>query len=303
LLKSAEQAAASVGAILLIGESGAGKSVLAKQIHLWSNRRAKSFSIIDCTRLAQQNQEGSEWRLDRLPIGAMRGAERLEAAQGGTLFLANIDDLPLRLQVEFARFVQNRTLETPEGEKVIDVRIIAASASDLVSEVRTHRFSEDLFYGLNIISLRMPPLRERSMDILPMATRMLAAAAFRNHRGDLHLSPEAAAAVTRYSWPGNLRELRNAMEAAAILCESGKITLANLPEAVSKHVPGIIPPAPSKASLHDMELQHILRVLAQSPSLEQAAATLGIHATTLWRKRKRYKLDVTIGSKSGKASR
>ena len=275
LLENAEQAAASNGTILLTGESGTGKTLLARQIHLWSSRRAKPFVIIDCTVLSQQSRERerSGWVLDPLQIGTKRASERFEAAEGGTLFLARIDDLPLALQVDLAQFVQDRTLKTAEEERTIDVRIIAASNRDLVREVRAHRFREDLFYNLNIISMRVPALRERPTDILPLAMRMLATAAIRNRRGNLHLSPEAAAVMTRYRWPGNVRELRNAMEAAAVLCEGETITLANLPEAIAKNALGTITSTSSKTSLDELERQHILRVLAESSTLEQAAAT------------------------------
>ena len=300
LLENAEQAAASNGTILLTGESGTGKSLLARQIHLWSSRRAKPFVVIDCAILSQQSRkrEGSGWVLDTLQVGAKRVSERFGAAEGGTLFLANIDDLSPALQVGLAQFVQDRTLKTSEDEKTIDVRIIAASNRDLVSEVRTHRFREDLFYNLNIISLRVPALRERPTDIVPLAMRMLATAAIRNRRGNLHLAPEAAAAITGYRWPGNVRELRNAMEAAAVLCEGETITLANLPDAIAKNALGAVTSTSSKTSLDELERQHILRVLAESPTLGQAAATLGINVVTLYRKRKRFKLDVAIASKS-----
>lgn len=119
---------------------------------------------------------------------------------------------------------------------------------------------------------------------------MLAAAAIRNHRSDLSLSPEAAAAMTLYRWPGNVRELQNAMEAAAVLCEGATVALATLPEAIAKNAPKVILPSSLKTSLEEMERQHILRVLAESATLEQAAATLGINVATLWRKRKRYNL-------------
>jgi NtrC-family two-component system response regulator AlgB len=299
-LQSAERAAASDATILLIGESGTGKSLLARQIHLWSPRRAKPFLTIDCAALPQQTHgaEGSGWNFNPLPPVVKRGSGKLGALEDGTLFLANIDDLPPPLQVELARFIQNRTIETPQGEKINDLRIIAASSRDLVPEVKMHRFREDLFYNLNIISLRIPPLRERLADIRrPLALRMLAAAAIRHRRGELYLSQEAVTALVQYRWPGNVRELQNAMESAAVLCQGETITLANLPEAASKHLQHMDTLA-SKPSLDEMERQHILRVLSLSPTLEQAATTLSINVSTLWRKRKRFSLNVAIASKS-----
>ena len=211
--------------------------------------------------------------------------------------MRNVADLSPALQLALVRFVQDRILETVDGEKTIDVRIIAASSRDLLSEVAAHRFRDDLFYGLNIISLRFPALRERTADILPLARRMLAAAAIRNRRSDLCISDEAAAAMTCYRWPGNVRELRSAVEAAAVLCEGDTITSAHLPEAVSRHAPGVTSPALSRAKLDEIERQHIVRVLAESRTVEDAAMMLGINVSTLWRKRKRYKLDPIAGSK------
>jgi two-component system, NtrC family, response regulator AlgB len=286
LLDNARQAAASNATILLTGESGTGKSLLARQIHLWSARRAQHFSIVDCTRL-YQTQEGPR-------SNALSTAQAvLGGGVTGTIFLARVDELPHALQRGLARFVQDRFLQTIEGEKKLDVRIIASASRDLLQEVKAQRFGEDLFYGLNIISLRVPPLCERPTDILPLAAGLLVAAAIRNRRGDLQLSPEAAAAMTLYRWPGNVRELRNAMEAAAVLCESDTITLATLPEAIAKNAPHVIMPPSSKMSLEEMERQNILRVLAESATLEQAAMKLGINVATLWRKRKRYNLDMT----------
>ena len=292
LLENARQAAGSNATILLTGESGTGKSLLARQIHLWSPRRAKPFSIIDCTRLSQQQDDSG---LEAPPTATAIEQALVAAADGGTVFLASVDELHPAWQSRFARLVQERTLQTTDGEKHVDVRIIASSHRDLLLEVKARRFSEDLFYGLNILSLHVPPLCERPGDILSMAAYMLAVAAIRNDRGELRLSPEAAAAMTLYPWPGNVRELRNAMEAAAVLCEGETITLATLPAAISTNAPGVIVPPLSKTSLEEIERQHILRVVAESATLEQAAATLGVNVTTLWRKRRRYHLEPTTG--------
>jgi two-component system, NtrC family, response regulator AlgB len=294
LLENARMAAGSNATILITGEGGTGKSLLARQIHLWSPRRTKPFSIIDCTRLSQQHdgsalyaQSSSTDRVEALVAGA----------EGGTVFLARVDELHLALQGGLARLVQERTIQTAEGRKKIEMRIIASSNRDLVPEVKAHRFREDLFYSLNIIPLYVPPLCERPTDILPLAADMLATAAIRNHRTNLRLSAEAAAAMTLYRWPGNVLELRNAMEAAAVLCEGETVALETLPEPIAKNVSGIMRPPFAATSLEEMERQHILRVLAESTTLEQAAATLGINLATLWRKRKRYNLDLATGGR------
>ena len=289
LLENARQAAHSTATILLTGEGGTGKGILARQIHLWSSRRTQPFSIIDCTRLSQA-QVGSA--LSDFPVAATSLEEQLLSAKGGTVFFNNVNELPPALQRALAHFERGRVLHTCAGENHLDVRIIASSNRDLLSEVKAHRFSEELFYSLSIVSLNVPPLCERPTDILPLAANMLAAAAIRNHRGDLRLSPEAAAAMTLYCWPGNLRELRNAMEAAAVLSEGPTVSLAALPETVA-NATNVVKSASSNTSLEDVERRQILRVLAESATFEEAAAKLGINVSTLWRKRKRYNLHLT----------
>jgi NtrC-family two-component system response regulator AlgB len=283
----------------LSGESGTGKTLLARQMHFWSLRYAKPFVAVNCAMLSPQS-------LERMVIGqavttappqAKRSRSPFEGAQGGTVFLEDVSELSAALQLALVRFVQDRTLETLDGEITVDVRIIVATSRDLVAEVAAHRFREDLFYNLNIISLHIPALRERSADILPLARRMLAASAVRNRRSDLSISDEAAAAMISDRWPGNVRELRNAMEAAAVLCDTDTITAAHLPGALSKQASAATTPAPSRMSLDEIEREHIARVLADSRTLEEAAMTLGINISTLWRRRKRYKLDQFADSK------
>jgi two-component system, NtrC family, response regulator AlgB len=297
LLEAARQAAASDATILLIGESGVGKNVLARQIHRWSARGEKPFVTVNCTTI-------SEHLLESELFGHMRGAftgaikdkpGRLEAADGGTVFLDEIADLEADLQTKFLRFVQDQSFERVGGDSTIrvDVRIIAASNRDLIAEVAAHRFREDLFYRLNVITLRVPALREHAADILPLANRMLSGAAARNHRGELQFSPEACEALTRYPWHGNVRELRNAVERATVLSHGEVITAEYLPDALFRE-PSTIRVAPTAASLERIEREHIMHVLAESPTLEDAAATLGINVSTLWRKRKRYRLDSEV---------
>jgi two-component system, NtrC family, response regulator AlgB len=300
LFENAHQAATSDGTILLIGEGGTGKSLLARQIHLWSLRHAKPFLSVNCALLSPQALEREFLgRAEKtLPIRTKGSPSQFDGAAGGTVLLEDVAELSATLQLALVRFVQDHSLEAPGGETILDVRIIAATSLDLFSEVAGHRFREDLFYSLNIISLRVPALRERPLDILPLAKRMLAAAAFRHHRGGLSISDEAAAAMNCYRWPGNVRELRNAMEAAAVLCEADTITPTHLPEAVSKYAPGVTRPSASSTSLDEVEREQIVRVLSSSRTLEDAAMMLGINVSTLWRKRKRYKLDSLVGSKA-----
>ncbi len=299
LLETARQAAASDATILLMGESGVGKNVLANQIHQWSARRDHPFVTVNCTTIAEHLLESELFGHVR---GSFTGAikdkpGRLEAADGGTVFLDEIGDLSAELQTKFLRFVQEQSFERVGGESTIkvNVRIVAASNRDLASEVMAHRFREDLYYRLNVIALRVPSLRERAGDIMPVADRMLSAAAVRNHRSGLRFESKACDALTSYRWPGNVRELRNAVERAAVLCQGDVITADYLPDALFREQSAEGAGPLTSASLKRVEREHILRVLEESPTLEDAAATLGINVSTLWRRRKRYRLDPEDG--------
>jgi NtrC-family two-component system response regulator AlgB len=294
LLHDAERAASSEAAILITGESGTGKNVLARQIHRWSPRRERPFVVINCTTLSEQLLESELFGHVK---GAFTGAikdkpGRLEAANGGTVFLDEIADLSPPLQAKFLRFVEEQSFERVGSGDIIhiDARIIAASNRDLPSEVAAHRFREDLFYRLNVIALNVPPLRERPEDIVPLAQRLLSAAAIRNHRPQLKFSPTAEGVIVSYRWPGNVRELRNAIERATVLSQGEVITPECLPDTLFQPSSVTAPACPS-SNLEEIERDHIIRVLAESPTLQDAAENLGINATTLWRKRKRYKLD------------
>ena len=290
LLDDARQAASSEGTVLLIGERNIGKSRLARQIHLWSPRCQRPFIRLNCTTLSEQVQGNSRPFLFRsLEQRAALSTEEFELIQGGTLFLANVEDLPIALQVGLADFVQTRLLETKETIRHVDVRIIASANRDLLTNVAQHRFREDLFYALNVISLTVPSLRERSADILPLAGTMLDTVASNHGRIGLSLSTEAAELLTRYHWTGNVRELRNAVEAAALLCKGETITPAYLPEVLSRpHLHSNPSSASAGVSLDEIERAQIERVLESSRTLSEAAAILGISPTTLWRKRALY---------------
>jgi len=295
LLDTARQAASSDATVLLTGESGTGKNVLAKQIHRWSQRKERPFVVVNCTTLSEELLESELFGHVR---GAFTGAikdkpGRLEAADSGTVFLDEIADLTPQLQTKFLRFVQEQSFERVGGDRVIrvDARIIAASNRDLEAEVTARHFRDDLFYRLNVITLRVPSLRERREDILPLADWMLKSASIRNRRSRLTLSPGAAAAISKYRWPGNVRELRNSLERAAVLTRGEVIQPDDLPDSLFRESNEMLAGIPHSASLEEMEREHIARVLSESATLDEAAATLGINATTLWRKRKRYRIE------------
>jgi len=297
VLEKAKRAALSDAAILLTGESGTGKKVLAHQIHRWSSRAECPFVAIHRNSRSEHPVESDLFGHTR---GAFEGADEdrtgdLEAAHGGSIFFDEISDLTAPLQTKLLHFLKEQTFERMGSEDTItvDARIIAASSHDLVSEVAARRFREDLYYRLGVITLRVPALRERPGDILPLATRMLAGATVRKHRPSLRLSPVASSALTSYRWPGNIRELRNAIERAVVLCPGEIMTPDYLPETLFNDRAEPCATVARPASLDDIEREHIIQVMAESRTLESAASKLGINVATLWRRRKRYGLDPT----------
>ena len=294
-LDVARRVASSDATLLLTGESGTGKTVLARQVHAWSARRAAPFVTITCTTLSEHLLESELFGHVK---GAFTGAwkdnpGRLEAAAHGTVFLDEIGELSPELQAKLLRFLEERRFERVGGRTTIEVdaRLIAATNRDLEAEVAAGRFRSDLFFRLNVVGIRLPPLRERSADLHRLVEHVLATLAARHHRDVVPL-PDAGAwhAIESYPWPGNIRELVNALERALVLSPGDVIEADGLPDAV------VAPRAPSSAgaitagsgSLDALERAHIEQVLAESPTLEQAAARLGIGVTTLWRRRKRY---------------
>jgi two-component system, NtrC family, response regulator AlgB len=295
LIETARQAAASDATLMLLGESGTGKNVLAREIHGWSPRREHPFVVVNCTTLSEQLLESELFGHVR---GAFTGAVkdkpgRLEAAAGGTVFLDEIADLSTALQAKLLRFLQERQFERVGGAATIEVdaRIIAATNRNLEQEVEAGRFRDDLYYRINVIALAVPALHERPEDIIALAERFLSAAAARNRRPPLKLSPEAAQALERYRWPGNVRELRNAIERAAVLSRGETIRQEDLPDSIFRPQTAMRAAPEASASLEEVEREHIRRVLADAVTLEEAADTLGISVATLWRKRKRYRID------------
>ena len=286
------QVARSDATVLLTGESGTGKTELARYIHQLSPRAGMPFGVVSCPSLSLE-------LLDSELFGHVRGAftgaikdyrGKIAACEGGTLLLDEIGDLPVALQPKLLRFLQDREYERV-GDAIThraNVRILAATNIDLDKAVKKGLFREELFYRLNVIQIEVPPLRERPADIRSLAERLLAFFSSNTHRRFLGFTDEAWDFLLRYDWPGNVRELRNAIERAVIFCKTDRVGIEYLPEKIKPALS--IPKAGDSLSLARIEEEHIRRVLATSKSLHEAAEILGIDQATLWRRRRQYNI-------------
>jgi NtrC-family two-component system response regulator AlgB len=292
-LDVAFQVAASEATILLRGESGTGKGVLAHAIHDRSPRAAGPFVTVHCPSLSAELLESELFGHVRGAFtGAVQDTEgKVAAAAGGTLFLDEVGDMPPPLQAKLLRLLQDRCYERV-GEtrtRTADVRILAATNRDLAAEVAAGRFREDLFYRLNVIEIELPPLRQRRSDVLPLAGHLLRFFARQAGKNVTGFTPDAEAALLRHAWPGNVRELRNAIERGVILTPGPEIDRVHLPSQVGS-APAARLEVGGAVTLEALEAEHIRRVLATAASLDEAATILGIDPSTLYRKRKRYGL-------------
>jgi NtrC-family two-component system response regulator AlgB len=277
--------------VLLRGESGTGKGILARAIHAWSSRAGKAMGTISCPTLSPQLLESELFGHVR---GAFTGAVRdnvgrIAASDGGTLLLDEIGDLPLELQPKLLRFLQDREYERVGEARTrrADVRVIAATHVNLESAVAAGRFREDLLYRIKVIQIDLPPLRDRPEDIVQFAERFLGEVA--RGKAIAGFSAEAIEALKNYKWPGNIRELHNVIERASLFCAGAEVGVQHLPLELSGAKPsaeGISDSMP----LEKVEELHIRKVLAKSKSLDEAAKTLGIDLATLYRRRRKYGL-------------
>jgi NtrC-family two-component system response regulator AlgB len=286
LLRSAH----SDAPVLLRGESGTGKGVLARVLHARSPRSSGPFIVVNCPILSGELLAGELFGHAR---GAFTGAVgeqagRVEAADGGTLFLDEIGEIPPTLQGKLLRFLQEKEFERLGENKTrrANVRVVAATNRDLDADVQNGRFREDLLYRLNVVEVCLPPLRERPEDILRLAGRFLVFFARAARRPVQELSKSTRRALLAYSWPGNIRELRNAIERAVILWPAQVIEPQALPERIAAKVTSR-PYLGGDFSLEEIEREHISKVVARTQTLEEAAKILGIDPSTLWRKRKK----------------
>jgi NtrC-family two-component system response regulator AlgB len=293
VIETIARAAPSDAPVLLRGESGTGKGVLARVLHAQSPRRGNPFVVVSCPTLSAELLASELFGHTRGAFtGAMRDrAGRVELAEGGTLFLDEIAEIPPQVQAQLLRFVQEKEFERVGESKTrrADVRIVAATNRDLGKEVADGRFREDLFYRLAVVEVHVPPLRERPEDILHLARRFVSFFCRAARRREQVLSAAAERVLVSYHWPGNVRELRNAMERCSILWPADVIEPEALP-VPSETSAARGPQLGGESSLEEIEREHIRRVLARTVTLEEAARILGIDDSTLWRKRKRFHL-------------
>ncbi len=313
VLRLIERLAPSDLPVLVMGESGVGKELVAREIHRRSSRSEGPFVDLNCAAIPDTLLESELFGYEK---GAFTGADKgrsglLEAADGGTLFLDEIGELPSGLQVKLLRVLETMTFFRVGGRRkiTVDVRLVAATNRDLAAESREGRFRADLYYRINAGTIVVPPLRERREEILVLARAFLEQAG-----GRLELAPETEKALLAYDWPGNVRELRNVIERAALLARDGVVRPEDLPREIMVPGPpvpaaesaagqaampagpapgsGGAAPAPTRATLQELERQRIREVLDQVHwHRGRAAEILGISVRTLYRKIKAYGLD------------
>lgn len=281
--------------VLISGESGTGKELAARAIHQGSRRATAPFVALNCAAIPETLLESELFGHEK---GSFTGATqarqgKFEQASGGTIFLDEIGELPLPLQSKFLRVLQERVFERVGGSREIraDVRIVAATNSDLAEEVKERRFREDLYYRLNVFPIPLPPLRERQDGLPLLIDYLVRRAASQTGRPVPSVAPDALAALQSYSWPGNIRELQNVLERAVIL-HKGRITTSELPDLLRRpvqvHHEALLP---AGGSLRDLERAGILEALESCGNNRRLAAEkLGISKRTLQYRLKEYGL-------------
>ena len=278
--------------VLITGESGTGKELAAKAIHFNSDRRSGPFVPINCAAIPEALLESELFGHMKGAFTDAKGDKRglFEEAHGGTLFLDEISELPVMLQAKLLRAIQEKEIRRVGSTKsiAVDVRIIAATNLALAEEVRAKRFREDLYYRLNVIEIRMPPLRERREDILLLVDAFLKKCAEASKKAVKGIGESALALLMDYPWPGNVRELENVIERAVTLTRGEQVTPEDLPPAIhgSRGDRKVIDDAADRTlPLEDVEKEYILRILDKTGGNKyQAAQILGIDRKTLYRK-------------------
>jgi two-component system response regulator FlrC len=298
IVEAIGKVARTAATVLLLGESGTGKEVAARTVHEQSPRAARPFLALNCAAITETLLESELFGHEK---GAFTGAVerrrgRIELADGGTFFLDEVGELKPELQAKLLRVLEERRFERVGGARVIevDVRWIAATNRDLRTQMDQGKFREDLYHRLAVFPIRLPPLRERPADIVPLARALLGGICAELKRPGLRLAPAAERKLAAWSWPGNVRELRNALERAAILADGTVLEAEHVwlePGGRASPAPASPPPVPGR-SLADVERDAVLRALESvGGNRRRAAQLLGIGERTLYEKLKRYGVD------------
>ncbi len=298
LLETVAQVAPSEATVLITGDSGTGKELIAGAIHFNSPRKGGSFVKVNCAAITETLLESELFGHEK---GAFTGAHRLKEgrfrqADGGSLFLDEVSEMSLGMQVKLLRALQEREITRVGGEEVIkvDVRIIAATNKDLIQEIESGRFREDLYYRLNVVTLNVPLLRERKEDIPLLAQHFLSTFAEKNRKQIKGFTPQAMDQLLKYDWPGNVRELMNAVERAVVLSRSEYLDEQDLPLVIKNALPDEEKSpsryaVPADLPLEDVEKATILKTLESTGgNKSEAARRLGITRKTLHKKLKKY---------------
>jgi DNA-binding NtrC family response regulator len=295
-----EQVAPAKATVLITGESGTGKELIASLLHRLSPRADRPLITLNAAALPATLLEAELFGYEK---GAFTGAQqrkpgRFELADGGTLFLDEIGDMPPEVQAKLLRVLQDGTFERLGGTRTqqVDVRVVAATNKDLAQEVEAQRFRLDLYYRLNVITLNLPPLRERQEDIPLLVSHFLHKYAEQNHKQVTAIQQQALQRLEAYEWPGNVRELENVIERAVVLGQGPTVGIAELPDHLREKEPVPTPTEhyllPVNATLAEIERAAIVQALQQTRGNRQAAArTLDIGVATLYRKLKAYRLE------------
>jgi DNA-binding NtrC family response regulator/HAMP domain-containing protein len=288
-----ENIAPTDAGVLIQGESGTGKELVARAIHHLSPRKEKPFIVIDCSAYPATLLEAELFGHERGAFtGAIRQkAGRFEQADGGTVFLDEIGEIPLPAQIKLLRVLQTHKFERLGGEQTltVNVRVVAATNRDLLDEVKKGQFREDLYYRLNIIPINVPPLRQRRNDIPLLARHFLGRLAGSEEQKANGISPEAMRLLLDYSWPGNVRELENSIEHAVVLAKGRRIDPAHLPSALQREYSSPLAQKPPTIYEHEARLLH--EAMGECGwNKKEAAKRLGISRSTLYEKLKRYRI-------------
>lgn len=301
LMRLIKQVAPSDASVLVLGESGTGKELAAKAIHAFSPRKEGPFVSLHCAALAEGVLESELFGHVK---GAFTGADsnrvgRFEQADGGTLFLDEVGDVPMSTQVKLLRFLQERTFERVGSSDpvAVDVRIVAATNRDLHEDVLAGRFREDLYYRLNVITLRMPTLRERREDLPLLSMHFLQRFAIKNRKRIRGFSDRALRVLLSFDWPGNIRQLENCIERAVVLCQGSEIEPRHLPRELMVHQRGAddLPTIPG-ATMAELERYAILETLEHvGGSTRKAAEILGISTRKIQYRLSEYRGEAPSG--------